>query len=52
MIGFKRSRNASGLVSCAPVKDATLRTKVNNVAEKFFFYRVDAFETQHLSNTR
>ena len=51
MIGFKRSRNASGLV-CAPVKDATLRTKVNNVAEKFFFYSVDAFETQHLSNTR
>ena len=48
MIGFKRSRNASG----APVKDATLRTKVNNVAEKFFFYSVDAFETQHLSNTR
>ena len=28
--------------------------KVNNVAlaEKFFFYTVDAFETQHLSNTR
>ena len=46
MIGFKRSRNAS-----AQVKDATLRTKVNNVAEKFFFYSV-AFETQHLSNTR
>jgi hypothetical protein len=53
-ISFKAIRETPGLV-CAPVKDATLRTKSQQRRggiKKFFFYTVDAFETQHLSNTR